>query len=172
MYGLQAKGGTTLNLIQRKWLAVTALIVFALDYSTKTLALNNLSTQPKQILGTFLQLRLTFNSGAAFSLASSGTIFLSSFAIIVSAAIFYYGRKVHSKRWAFALGLALGGIFGNLSDRIFRPPGGLQGEVVDWIQLPNWPVFNIADMAVVSAAFVVSYLSWKNVPFSKNRDNS
>ena len=151
---------------------VTALIVFALDYSTKTLALNYLSAQPKQILGTFLQLRLTFNSGAAFSLASSGTIFLSSFAIIVSAAIFYYGRKVTSKQWAFALGLALGGIFGNLSDRIFRPPGALQGEVVDWIALPNWPVFNVADMAVVSAAFVVSYLSWKNVPFSKNRDDS
>jgi signal peptidase II len=55
---------------------------------------------------------------------------------------------------------------------MFRPPGGLQGEVVDWIQLPNWPVFNVADIAVVSAAFVVSYLSWKNVPFSKNRDNS
>ena len=68
--------------------------------------------------------------------------------------------------------MTLGGIFGNLSDRIFRPPGALQGEVVDWIQLPNWPVFNVADMAVVSAAFVVSYLSWKNVPFSKNRDDS
>jgi signal peptidase II len=172
MHGLQAKGRTTLNLIQRKWLAVTALIVFALDYSTKTLALNFLSTQPKQLIGTFLQLRLTFNSGAAFNLASSGTIFLSSFAIIVSAAIFYYGRKVLSKRWAFALGLALGGIFGNLSDRIFRPPGGLQGEVVDWIELPNWPVFNIADMAVVSSALVISYLSWKNVPFSQSRDKS
>ena len=151
---------------------MTALIVFAIDYLTKTLALNYLSAQPNQILGTFLQLRLTFNSGAAFSLASSGTIFLSSFGIIVSAAIFYYGRKVHSKRWPFALGLALGGIFGNLSDRIFRAPGGLQGEVVDWIQLPNWPVFNVADMAVVSAALVVSYLSWKNVPFSKNRDDA
>jgi signal peptidase II len=171
LYGLQAKGGTTLNLIQRKWLAVTALLVFTLDYLTKYLALNYLSAQPKQILGSFLQLRLTFNSGAAFSLASSGTIFLSSFAIIVSAVIFYYGRKVLSKRWAFALGLALGGIFGNLSDRIFRSPGGLQGEVVDWIQLPNWPVFNVADMAVVSAALVVSYLSWKNVPFSKNKNN-
>jgi signal peptidase II len=170
LYGLQAKGGTTLNLIQRKWLAITALIVLVLDYSTKTVALNNLSAQPKQILGTFLQLRLTFNSGAAFSLASSGTIFLSSFAIIVSVAILYYGRKVSSKQWAFGLGLALGGIFGNLSDRIFRPPGGLQGKVVDWIQLPNWPVFNVADMAVVSAAFVITYLSWKSVPISKNRD--
>jgi signal peptidase II len=77
---------------------------------------------------------------------------------------------VSSKRWAFGLGLALGGIFGNLSDRIFRPPGGLQGEVVDWIQLLNWPAFNVADIMVVSAAFVITYLSWKSVPFSKNRD--
>ena len=114
-------------------LAVTALIVFAFDYLTKTLAIEHLSSQPKQIIGDFLQLRLTYNSGAAFSLATSGTIFLSTFAIIVCAVIFFYGRKVTSNRWAFALGLALGGIFGNLSDRIFRDPGGLQGEVVDWI---------------------------------------
>ena len=53
-----------------------------------------------------------------------------------------------STPWAIALGLVLGGIFGNLTDRIFRSPGGLQGEVVDWIQIPNWPVFNIADSCV------------------------
>lgn len=114
---------------------------------------------------------MTFNSGAAFNLASSGTIFLSTFAIIVTATIFYYGRKVTSKRWSFALGLALGGILGNLSDRIFRPPGGLQGEVVDWIQLPNWPIFNVADISVVSAAIFISYLSWKNVPFRQDRES-
>jgi len=51
----------------------------------------------------------------------------------------------------------LGGIFGNLSDRIFRTPGGLKGEVVDWIQLPNWPIFNVADMSVVSAAILITY---------------
>jgi signal peptidase II len=145
-------------------LAVTALIVFGLDYVTKTLAIEYLTSQPKQILGNFLQLKLVFNSGAAFSLASSGTIFLSSFAMIVAASIFYYARKVTSTGWAVALGLALGGIFGNLTDRIFRNPG----EVVDWIQIPNWPVFNIADMAVVSAALSIAILSWRNIPFSKN----
>lgn len=149
-------------------MAVTALLVFALDYVTKTLALEYLSSQPKQIIGDFLQLKLVFNSGAAFSLASSGTIFLSSFAMIVAASIFYYARKVTSTSWAVALGLALGGIFGNLADRIFRQPGALQGEVVDWIQLPNWPVFNVADMAVVSAAALVVFLSWRNVPFRKS----
>lgn len=149
-------------------MAVTAILVFALDYVTKTLALEYLSSQPKQIIGDFLQLKLVFNSGAAFSLASSGTIFLSSFAMIVAASIFYYARKVTSTSWAVALGLALGGIFGNLADRIFRQPGALQGEVVDWIQLPNWPVFNVADMAVVSAAALVVFLSWRNVPFRKS----
>ncbi len=83
--------------------------------------------------------------------------------------IFYYGRSVRSNLWAIALGLALGGIFGNLSDRIFRTPGALQGEVVDWIQIPNWPVFNIADMSVVSAAILITFLSWKNVPFGKGK---
>jgi len=61
------------------------------------------------------------------------------------------------------------GIFGNLSDRIFRTPGGLQGEVIDWIQIPNWPVFNVADMSVVSAAILITWLSWKNVPFRKGK---
>jgi signal peptidase II len=88
--------------------------------------------------------------------------------MIVAASIFYYARKVTSTGWAVALGLALGGIFGNLTDRIFRNPGALQGEVVDWIQLPNWPVFNVADMAVVSSAIFIALLSWRNIPFSKN----
>jgi len=83
--------------------------------------------------------------------------------------IFYYGRSVRSNPWAISLGLALGGIFGNLYDRIFRTPGALQGEVIDWIQIPNWPVFNIADMSVVSAAILITFLSWKNVPFAKGK---
>ena len=131
-----------------------------------------MSDEPKQIIGDILQFRLAFNSGAAFSLASSGTIFLSTFSIIMVAVIFYFGRKVESTKWAFALGLALGGIFGNLSDRIFRSPGGLQGEVVDWIQVPHWPIFNIADMAVVSAAILISYLSWRNISFNKSGEKS
>ncbi|MSW58377.1 MAG: signal peptidase II [Actinobacteria bacterium] len=158
-----------MNYLQRKQLAATALLVFAADYFTKLLAIEHLSNEPKQIIGSLLQLRLAFNSGAAFSLASSGTIFLSSFSIIITAVIFYFARSVRSKWWAIALGLALGGIFGNLSDRIFRSPGGLQGEVVDWIQIPKWPIFNLADMAVVCAAILITLLSWKNTPFNKGK---
>ncbi len=169
---MQTKRGKTLNYRQRKWLTITALIVFLLDYSTKFLAINYLSDGPIKIFGDFLKLKLVFNSGAAFSLASSGTIFLSTFSIIMVAVIFYFSRKVHSTPWAIALGLVLGGIFGNLADRIFRTPGGLQGEVVDWIQIPNWPVFNIADTAVVSAAILITILSAKNIDFyDKSKKN-
>ena len=136
-----------------------------LDYSTKFLAIHYLSDGQIKLFGNFLKLNLTFNSGAAFSLASSGTIFLSSFSLIMVAVIFYFGRKVKSLPWAVALGLVLGGIFGNLSDRIFRTPGGLQGEVVDWIQVPLWPVFNLADTAVVCAAILITILSAKNIDF-------
>jgi signal peptidase II len=142
-----------------------------LDYLSKELALIYLADGPIRVVSSFLQFKLAFNSGAAFSFASNATIFLSSFAMVVAASIFYYGRKITSKRWAVALGLALGGIFGNLNDRIFRSPGGLQGEVVDWIQLPNWPIFNLADMSVVSSAILITYLSWKNVPAIGNKDS-
>jgi signal peptidase II len=137
-----------------------------LDYSTKFLALHYLTDGPVKVIGNLLKFNLTFNSGAAFSLASSGTIFLSSFSLIMVGVIFYFSRKVKSTPWAVALGLVLGGIFGNLSDRIFRSPGALQGEVVDWIQIPMWPVFNIADTAVVSAAVLITILSAKNIDFN------
>jgi signal peptidase II len=98
-------------------------------------------------------------------LAPNATIFLTAFAIGFAGVVIYFGRKVRSTPWAIALGLTLGGIFGNLADRIFREPGRLQGEVVDWIALPNWPIFNIADSAVVSAAILVTVLSFKNIDF-------
>ena len=78
--------------------------------------------------------------------------------------IFYYGRSVRSNPWAIALGLALGGIFGNLSDRIFREPGGLQGPVVDWISVLSWPTFNIADSAVVIGVLTIVWLIWSKTP--------
>jgi signal peptidase II len=81
----------------------------------------------------------------------------------VVAAIAYYSFKITSKGWSIVLGLALGGILGNLSDRIFREPGFLTGHVIDWIELPNWPVFNIADSAIVVAASIAVILSIKNI---------
>jgi len=111
-----------------------------------------------------LKFELVYNTGAAFSLATSQGIFLSVFAMCAAAAILYFATRIDSNKWAIGLGLVLGGIFGNLSDRIFRSPGGLQGPVVDWISVPNWPTFNIADSAVVIGVSTIVWLIWSKKP--------
>jgi signal peptidase II len=58
----------------------------------------------------------------------------------------------------------MGGILGNLVDRIFREPGFLRGHVIDWMQLPNWPIFNLADSAIVIAALISVVLAARNIP--------
>lgn len=143
---------------------MTAFLIFLADYSTKYAAVSLLDDGPKKILGNVLKFELTFNTGAAFSLATSKTIYLSVFAMAVAAYIFYFVTRIDSTKWAIALGLVLGGIFGNLSDRIFRSPGGLQGAVVDWISVPHWPTFNIADSAVVVGVISIVSLIWSQIP--------
>ena len=119
---------------------------------------------PINLAGTWLRLIYVENTGAAFSLATSKTIFLSVFAMAAAAGIFFFASRIDSNRWALALGLVLGGIFGNLTDRIFRSPGGLQGPVVDWISFSFWPTFNIADSGVVVGVMTIVWLISKNIP--------
>jgi signal peptidase II len=145
-------------------LAVTAFLVFLADYLTKYAAVKYLIEGPFEIFGNTFKLQLVFNTGAAFSIATNGTIFLSGFSMAVAAGILYFVSRVDSNIWALGLGLVLGGIFGNLSDRIFREPYGLQGAVVDWISVLSWPTFNIADSAVVVGVLLIVNLIWKKVP--------
>jgi signal peptidase II len=154
------------RLVSTHWkrLYTIAWAIWLLDFATKSWALNSLdSRNPVKLLGNFLQLTLIKNSGAAFSLAQGATIIFTIFAISVVAAIAYYSTKITSFGWSIVLGLALGGILGNLSDRIFRAPGFFTGHVIDWIQLPNWPVFNLADSAIVVAASIAVILSIRNI---------
>ena len=147
-----------------KRLYLIAWAIWLIDLATKSWALANLdSRNPVKIIGSFLQLTLIKNSGAAFSLAEGATVLFTIFACVVVAAISYFAPKLTSKGWSVVLGLALGGILGNLSDRIFREPGFFTGHVIDWIELPNWPVFNIADSAIVIAAAIAVFLSIKNI---------
>ena len=147
-----------------KRLYLIAWAIWLIDLATKSWALANLdSRNPVKIIGSFLQLTLIKNSGAAFSFAEGATVLFTIFACVVVAAISYFAPKITSKGWSVVLGLALGGILGNLSDRIFREPGFFTGHVIDWIELPNWPVFNIADSAIVVAAAIAVFLSIKNI---------
>ena len=155
-----------MRLISTHWkrLYTIAWAIWLLDFATKSWAINSLdSRNPVKVLGEFLQLTLLKNSGAAFSLAQGATIIFTFFAILVVGVIAYYSIKITSVGWSIVLGLALGGILGNLTDRIFRAPGFFTGHVIDWIQLPNWPVFNLADSAIVVAASIAVILSIRNI---------
>jgi signal peptidase II len=130
--------------------------------------------EPIKVLGEFLQLSYSTNSGAAFSLFTDATLFLSSLKLAVVGFIIFYIRKVTRPVWSLGFALLLGGVLGNLYDRILRPPGLWRGEVIDWIELPNWPTFNIADSAIVSAGILMTILAMRNIPTTlppENRSN-
>ena len=142
-----------------------AWFVWVLDLATKLWAVSTLSERSNiKVLGDFFQLTLVRNPGAAFSIAEGATIFLTLFGFFVLSVIIYYSVKITSKGWSVVFGLAMGGILGNLVDRIFREPGVLRGHVIDWLQVPNFPVFNIADSAIVAAAGISMLLSLRNIP--------
>ncbi len=137
-----------------------ALVVIGLDLLTKTIAVATLDPQrPIEIIGDVVTLRLVRNSGAAFSLASGYTWVLTVIALIVVAVIIRYSSRLRSWGWAIGLALVLGGAIGNLIDRIFRAPEPLQGHVVDFVSVGWWPVFNVADSAVVCGAILLVALS-------------
>lgn len=142
-----------------------AALIWLIDYATKVWALNNLSqVEPIKIIGSILQLRLVFNPGAAFSFGTSFTFIFTILAVMAVAVIAYYAIKIADRWWSVVLGLALGGVLGNLTDRIFREPSIFNGHVIDWIELPSFPVFNVADMAIVGAALVSVLLIAKEIP--------
>ncbi len=141
-----------------------AWTIWLFDFVTKTWALSTFSATPKSIIGNLLQFTLIKNSGAAFSLATGFTILFSLLALAVVVTVISYASRITSHGWQWTTGLLLGGVLGNLTDRIFREPSFLNGHVIDWIQIPNWPVFNIADMAISTAAAIAFVLTMRNIP--------
>ena len=129
--------------------AVVALLGYLLDVTTKVLAVRRLSGGTDvPLIGDWLTLHLVRNPGAAFSLVTGATTLLSLLAIAAVLAILWWCRRIGHAWWAVALGLVLAGISGNLTDRLLRDPGPLQGHVIDFLRLPHWPVFNVADMMI------------------------
>ena len=135
-------------------------VVLALDVVTKVLAVKYLTPgQPVPIIGDTVTWTLVRNSGAAFSMATGYTWVLTLVALGVVAGIVWMGRRLVSPWWAVGLGMILGGALGNLVDRFFRSPGPLRGHVVDFLSVGWWPVFNVADPAVVGGAILLVVLS-------------
>lgn len=143
-------------------MAACALAGLALDQVTKEWAIRALEpATPQPLLGEFLQLYLTRNPGAAFSMGESATLIFTilSIAVLAFLLIGMLPRLRHIG-WGGVLGLLAGGVAGNLVDRIGRPPALFHGHVVDFLMLPRWPIFNIADSLIVAAAIGVVALSF------------
>ena len=153
-------------------LLVAAVAVLALDIASKATVVATLTGhQPIRLLGGFLKLRVDRNPGAAFSFAPGLTIIFSLIAITVIVVILRSSRRIRSLPWAITLGLLLGGATGNLIDRIFRSPGFFRGWVVDWIQVPHWPVFNLADSAIVCGGILAVLLSARGIRLDGQRES-
>ena len=151
-------------------LLAIALAVLALDIATKITVVATLSRRaPIRLLGGFLTLRVDRNPGAAFSIGPSLTIVFSAIAVGVIIYILRTSAKIRSLAWAASLGLLLGGAAGNLVDRLFRSPGPLRGYAVDWIEVPHWPVFNLADSAIVCGGVLAVLLAARGIRIDGTR---
>lgn len=146
-------------------------VVLAVDIATKELMIGLLggSQPPIEVVDGVLTLVLVRNSGAAFGIGTGLTAVFTVVAIIVVVAIVRISMKVRCVPWAVALGLLLGGATGNLVDRLLRPPAPFRGHVVDWIQLPYWPVFNIADSAIVCGGILMVILAARRLDLDGTR---
>ncbi|WP_433185118.1 signal peptidase II [Actinoallomurus sp. CA-150999] len=131
-------------------LVAVAAAALAADAISKVIVVATLQDRPPvELINGLLTLRVLRNSGAAFNIGIGMTYVFTVIATAVVVAILRYARRLRSLPWAVTLGLLLGGALGNLADRLLRSPGPLRGHVVDWIELPHWPVFNLADSAIV-----------------------
>jgi signal peptidase II len=151
-------------------LVTTATLVLIADAVTKHIVVAKLSHRPPvRVISHVLTLDLTRNPGAAFSIGPGATVLFSAVAIAVVVVIARTARSLASRGWAIALGLLLGGALGNLADRVFRAPGPFRGHVVDWIEFPHWPVFNLADSAIVIGGLLAVVLVSRGIELDGSR---
>jgi signal peptidase II len=140
-----------------RWLFIAvALVLITLDQFTKNLAIVSLKLGiDYPVLGEVLSWRLIYNDSAAFSLGFGQTWILAVIAAAATLATIWYSRRITSRSWAVMAGIFLAGVVGNLIDRLIREPSFGNGHVVDFIRIPfNFPVFNLADIFIVSMAIL------------------
>jgi signal peptidase II len=147
-----------------------AAVVVVLDQLTKYLVVRNLEGKPPfPVIGTWLQFEYLRNPGAAFSFGTGFTFVFTAIAVTVVVVIVRTSRKLGSLPWAIALGGLLGGAVGNLIDRLFRDPGFLRGHVVDFISVPHFAIFNVADSAIVCSSILMVILALRGIEIDGRR---
>jgi signal peptidase II len=153
--------------------AILAVLVLAADQFVKYLTVEHLPLhEVVPVLGQFFQLYYIRNSGAAFSLGSEVTWIFTIALTVVAVIIVWKAFGLRSRLWAVVLGCLLGGVLGNLTDRLFREPGFAVGHVVDMISMP-WmmpAIFNVADIFIVCGMISVALLVILGIRFDGTRE--
>jgi signal peptidase II len=124
------------------------------------------------VLGGLVTFTVSRNSGAAFSFAQGATVIFTVIALAVAVVIVRSMSRLRSLGWALTLGLLLGGALGNLTDRLFRAPGLGRGAVVDFISVPHFASFNLADSAITVGAALAVLLSLRGIELDGSRRDS
>ncbi len=154
----------------RRVFIVTAVLAYAVDVGTKILAVERLTGKGRvDILGDLLGLNLVRNPGAAFSTGLGFTLVFSLLAIVATGVVLWLSRRLGSRLWAVGMGLLLAGITGNLTDRLLRDPAPLRGHVVDFLELPNWPIFNVADVCLNLGVLIILIQTVRGVGLDGSR---
>ncbi|WP_394159622.1 signal peptidase II [Galactobacter valiniphilus] len=145
--------------------AIVAVIGYGLDQFTKYLVVTRMELLERiEIIPGVLRWYSIRNSGAAFSMGEGYTWVFTIFMAIVAVGVLVFLPRVRSRLWALALGGLFAGTMGNLTDRLFQPPGNGMGHVVDFISVGNFAIFNIADSLIVCSVITVVLLLWTGVP--------
>ena len=145
-------------------MAACAVAAVVFDQLTKWWVVSTMEEgDVTDVLPPLLRWHFIRNPGAAFSIGTDYTWVFTLIMVAVSGFLLYLMLKIRSFAWATALGLVLGGALGNLTDRLFREPSFGQGHVVDFIALPNFAIFNIADSCVVSGVVLVCLLTLRGI---------
>jgi signal peptidase II len=136
----------------RRWLTVAGAVaaVLVLDQLSKRWAVDRLRNQaPIDVIWT-LRLNYAENTGMAFSKGTGGGRIIALVVVVIVVVLVMVARRMSSPLQLVLVGVVIGGALGNLADRIFRAQAGfLTGGVVDFVDVQWWPIFNVADAAVV-----------------------
>ena len=135
--------------------------VVAVDLLTKRTAAARFREDPIEVIPGLMNFVYTENFGSAFSLIESAGTFLSLAAAVAVAVVVVALTRERPFGEVVAFGFIGGGAAGNLIDRITRGEGLTDGGVIDWIQFPNFPVFNFADISINVGVGLLLILTWK-----------
>jgi signal peptidase II len=153
--------------LNRKWIIFGSIVgvVLTLDIVTKRWAVKTLSIAPSELLGGLIPLRLAYNRGAAFgiSLGNDPRWFFIPITVIALLLLFYLLVQARDRDLlrVFSVSLVVSGAFGNLINRVFEPMGVIDFIGPIWIGFTNWPIFNVADMAISTGAVILAISFWQ-----------